>query len=204
VTFYTRPPVRPLHGAAMPKFWRPKVAPAEQLTCQISHWGPLRQDRPGRLHRLRADRGPPGRLRDGRTDQTGPPRHCRAGCPVEYRADVLTARKTIKGIEDSLAYTAFDALAQAAENNCLFLTMSNQMNTTTKKYPAGALVRISDICRHQKTGTPGLLPIDRSTWHRWEKKGTVPQGMRLAGSSTRVWPIELILSLANPKETADS
>jgi len=38
VTFYNRPPARPLHGAALPKFWRPKVAPAEQLTCQIIHW----------------------------------------------------------------------------------------------------------------------------------------------------------------------
>ena len=46
-------------------------------------------------------------------------------------------------------------------------------------YPAGALVRVSDICRHQKTGKPGLLPIDRSTWHRWLKKGTVPAGMPL-------------------------
>lgn len=67
---------------------------------------------------------------------------------------------------------------------------------TAKQYPAGALVRISDICRHQKTGTPGLLPIDRSTWWRWLKNGTVPAGMSLAGTSTKVWPIEVVLSLA--------
>lgn len=65
-------------------------------------------------------------------------------------------------------------------------------------YPAGALVRISDICRHQKTGKPGLLPIDRSTWHRWLKNGTVPAGLCLAGSSIKVWPIEVILNLASP------
>lgn len=71
-----------------------------------------------------------------------------------------------------------------------------------KKYPAGALVRISDICRHPKTGTPGLLPINRSTWWRWVKNGTVPAGMSLAGTSTKVWPIEVILNLAIPEPAA--
>ena len=64
------------------------------------------------------------------------------------------------------------------------------------QYPSGALVRVSDICRHHKTGRPGLLPIDRSTWHRWIKAGKVPDGMSLAGTSTKVWPIEVVLSLA--------
>lgn len=73
---------------------------------------------------------------------------------------------------------------------------------SNKNYPAGALVRVSDICRHQKTGKPGLLPIDRSTWHRWLKKGTVPAGMTLAGSSTLVWPIEVILGLAKAQPPA--
>ena len=71
-----------------------------------------------------------------------------------------------------------------------------------KKYPAGALVRISDICRHPKTGTPGLLPIDRSTWWRWLKNGTAPAGMSLAGTSIKVWPIEVILNLASPEPAA--
>ena len=71
-----------------------------------------------------------------------------------------------------------------------------------KTYPAGALVRISDICRHHKTGTPGLLPIDRSTWHRWEKKGIVPAGIVIAGTGTRVWSIEVVLGLAKATPAA--
>lgn len=70
------------------------------------------------------------------------------------------------------------------------------MNDALRNYPAGALVRVQDICRHHKTGRPGLLPINRSTWHRWIKEGRVPEGQLLAGSSLRVWPIELIRSLA--------
>lgn len=64
-------------------------------------------------------------------------------------------------------------------------------------YPLGALVRVADICRDTKRGYAGILPIDRSTWHRWVKSGKVPKGKRLAGSSTTVWPIELIRSLAD-------
>jgi hypothetical protein len=70
------------------------------------------------------------------------------------------------------------------------------MTDPQRKYPAGALLRVSDICRHHKTGRPGLLPIDRSTWHRWIKAGKVPQGKSLAGSSTKVWAIEDVLRLA--------
>lgn len=66
---------------------------------------------------------------------------------------------------------------------------------SAKEYPAGALVRIVDICRH-KSGAPGLLPINRSTWHRWLKNGTVPEGTALAGSATKVWPVEVVLGLA--------
>lgn len=68
---------------------------------------------------------------------------------------------------------------------------------SAKEYPAGALVRIVDICRH-KSGAPGLLPINRSTWHRWVKGGKVPKGTALAGSSTMVWTIEVIRSLGTP------
>ena len=73
---------------------------------------------------------------------------------------------------------------------------------TTTRYPAGALVRISDICRHKKH--PGLLPIDRSTWFRWVKSGRVPDGKHLAGTATKVWPIETILSLAQGAPASDS
>lgn len=66
------------------------------------------------------------------------------------------------------------------------------------RYPAGALVRVSDICRNPKTGQPGLLPINRSTWHRWLKDKKVPEGYTIAGTSTKVWPIEVILGLAMP------
>lgn len=69
-------------------------------------------------------------------------------------------------------------------------------------YPTGALVRIADICRHPKTGRPGLLPIDRSTWHRWVKEKRVPEGLSLAGSATKVWPIEVVLGLAQPAASA--
>lgn len=71
--------------------------------------------------------------------------------------------------------------------------------TTTTQYPAGALVRVSDICRQKEK--PGLLPIDRSTWHRWVKDGRVPEGKSLAGTATKVWPIEVVLGLAQPAAT---
>lgn len=69
-----------------------------------------------------------------------------------------------------------------------------------KPYPPGALVRVQDICRHPKTGRPGLLPIDRSTWHRWVAAGKVPPGRELAGSAIKVWPIELVRNLAGHTE----
>lgn len=70
------------------------------------------------------------------------------------------------------------------------------MSDTT--YPAGALLRASDICRDKKTGRPGLLPIDRSTWHRWVKTGRAPAPRSLMG--TPVWPLEQVLALAEPAE----
>lgn len=62
----------------------------------------------------------------------------------------------------------------------------------TIAYPAGAKVRVDQICT-KPGGKPGLLPIERSTWYRWVRAGHVPQGQRIAG--TRVWPVELVLSL---------
>lgn len=35
-TAYRHPAARP--GHSIPKFWRPKVTPSSQLTCQIIHW----------------------------------------------------------------------------------------------------------------------------------------------------------------------
>jgi hypothetical protein len=64
----------------------------------------------------------------------------------------------------------------------------------TKAYPAGALVRVSDICRNSKTGQPGLLPITRSTWWQWVKDGRAPPGRKL-GLKTTVWPVEQVLQL---------
>ena len=45
--------------------------------------------------------------------------------------------------------------------------------------------------RDPKTGRPGLLPINRSTWYKWLKDGRVPPGRQL-GPNTVAWPIEVI------------
>jgi hypothetical protein len=65
-----------------------------------------------------------------------------------------------------------------------------------RNYPAGALVRVNDICRNPKTGAAGILPLGRSTWYRWIQEGKVPEGVSLAGTATKVWPIETVLALA--------
>lgn len=62
------------------------------------------------------------------------------------------------------------------------------------QYPAGALLRVSDICRNTKTGQPGLLPINRATWYKWVNAGLVPPGRKI-GAKTTVWPLETVLSL---------
>lgn len=67
------------------------------------------------------------------------------------------------------------------------------MNTQAK-YPPGALVRASEICRDPKTGRPGLLPINRSTWYKWIKAKRVPEGRKI-GAATTVWPVEVVLAL---------
>ena len=66
------------------------------------------------------------------------------------------------------------------------------------QYPAGALLRASDICRDTKRGHPGILPITRSTWHRWVESGKAPAGLRLGG--TPVWPIEQVRALATSQQ----
>lgn len=68
------------------------------------------------------------------------------------------------------------------------------MDSRPITYPAGALVRVGDICRDAKTGKSGLLPINRSTWWKWCKSGKVPPGRKI-GENTTVWPIEVVLAV---------
>jgi prophage regulatory protein len=72
-------------------------------------------------------------------------------------------------------------------------------------YPAGAFVRVSQICtKPGKDGsppTPGLLPISRVTWFRWVKDGKVKKGTSLS-SKTTVWPVEYVLSLTGDAQPA--
>lgn len=74
------------------------------------------------------------------------------------------------------------------------------LSDTMTKYPEGALLRVSDICRDTKRGNPGILPITRSTWHRWVESGKAPKGLRLGG--TPVWPIEQVRALAVEGDSA--
>lgn len=64
-------------------------------------------------------------------------------------------------------------------------------------YPTGALVRVGDICRNPKSGKPGLLPINRSTWYKWLKAGRVPAGRKI-GENTMAWPIEVVMAVGAP------
>lgn len=75
------------------------------------------------------------------------------------------------------------------------------MHCNSTHFPAGALVRVKDICGDRKAGKPGLLPINQSTWHKWVAAGRVPRG-RLIGENTRVWPIETVLAVGQPEEVA--
>lgn len=68
------------------------------------------------------------------------------------------------------------------------------METKQLHYPAGAQVRVKDICGDHKIGRAGLLPIGPAAWYKWVKAGRVPQG-RLIGKNTRVWPIETVLAI---------
>lgn len=60
-------------------------------------------------------------------------------------------------------------------------------------YPAGARVRVSDICGNRRSGKLGLLPINKATWYAWIKKGRVRPGQKI-GVHTVVWPVEYVLS----------
>jgi hypothetical protein len=71
------------------------------------------------------------------------------------------------------------------------------MNTPIQ-YPAGALLRVKQICSDKpKEGEPpqpGLLPITSRTWLNWVAAGRVPPG-KLIGKRTRVWPVEVVLQV---------
>ncbi len=62
------------------------------------------------------------------------------------------------------------------------------------QYPAGSLLRVSQICRDPKTGRPGLVPWVQRTWLKRVEKGEIPPG-RLLGKKTRVWTIEEVLAV---------
>lgn len=68
------------------------------------------------------------------------------------------------------------------------------MEAHSNAYPAGALVRVKDICGDRKAGRPGLLPINPSTWYDWVKEGRVQPGQKI-GENTTVWPVEAVLSI---------
>jgi hypothetical protein len=65
------------------------------------------------------------------------------------------------------------------------------------KYPAGALLRVKDICGDRRAGKPGLLPIVPRTWLKWVEQGKVPKGI-LLGTKTRAWRIEDVLKVSAP------
>lgn len=78
------------------------------------------------------------------------------------------------------------------------------MNSALIKYPAGALLRVRDICGDRKAGKPGLLPIVSRTWLKWADQGKVPPGIKL-GPKTRAWRIEDVLAVAEqPKVDAEA
>lgn len=68
------------------------------------------------------------------------------------------------------------------------------MSAHQTQYPAGALVRVKQICGDPESGLGGLLPINPSTWYEWVKEGRAPQGT-LIGKNTRVWQIETVLAI---------
>lgn len=86
--------------------------------------------------------------------------------------------------------------------------MSTEKQTTmhTITYPAGALLRVQQICsapaRDDQPARPGILPINRATWYKWVKAGRVIAGKRLT-EKTVVWPIEYVLSLRDGLPKAD-
>jgi hypothetical protein len=66
-------------------------------------------------------------------------------------------------------------------------------------YPAGARVRVGEICRNARTGKPGLLPINRATWYKWLKSGRVAPGQKI-GENTTVWTVEYVMALGKAQQ----
>lgn len=64
---------------------------------------------------------------------------------------------------------------------------------TAPQYPAGARLRVKEICRNGRIGH-GLLPISERTWLRWVAEGRVSQGEKIG--RTRAWRIEEVISVA--------
>jgi hypothetical protein len=58
-----------------------------------------------------------------------------------------------------------------------------------------AYLRVSDIARNRRTGTPGLLPITASTWWAWVKAGRAPAPIKLSPGCT-VWRTADVLAFA--------
>jgi hypothetical protein len=73
--------------------------------------------------------------------------------------------------------------------------------TNNTIFPPGALVRVKDIVGRPKDGRPGLLPISERTWLNWVSAGRVPQGRKI-GPKTRAWPIEVVMAVGEPAESA--
>ncbi|WP_155935816.1 hypothetical protein, partial [Methylibium sp. T29-B] len=68
------------------------------------------------------------------------------------------------------------------------------MQTTPTRYPADAMVRVEQICGNPKKGSPGLLPISRSTWWKWVQDGHVPPGRKI-GAGVTAWPVSVVLNI---------
>jgi hypothetical protein len=72
---------------------------------------------------------------------------------------------------------------------------------TTIRYPAGALLKVKDICGDRTKGKPGLLPVSERTWQRWAEDGLVSKGVKL-GLRTRAWRVEEVMAMAGQSEAA--
>ncbi|WP_238533044.1 helix-turn-helix transcriptional regulator, partial [Rhodanobacter thiooxydans] len=58
-----------------------------------------------------------------------------------------------------------------------------------------AYLRVSDIARNRRTGTPGVICVSAATWWAWVKAGKAPQPIRLSAGVT-VWRAADVLAFA--------
>lgn len=75
------------------------------------------------------------------------------------------------------------------------MTNPQPVSLADSSHAVDTMVRVPEICRDPKTGRPGILPISRSTWYEWVKRGLVPPGTRI-GARTVVWRLTDIQALA--------